>query len=429
MEDGEFFLRGIAAHDQCVACFRDTRDLQLEIVLVRPEPGHFVISNGLIQDRKRRRFALAQGVWHRLQSKPAAVERARVVAAVTHGVDVGIGGAGERIDDNSVLGREPGRLRELHIGRDADSDNHDVGLEGADTVYVAATASRFIFQLYGDPALKSVADLKGRVIVVTQPAASTDYTIDDIATRDWPAAIAKVREVSGADSVQVVPHCVGSMSFLMALAAGMQGVRSALCSQLGLHPVPVLLNRAKAQARLAALMHGVGIERLTTTFNSAAFEDRALEQVMRHWPTREKCDSEVCHRILFVYGEVFDHDRLNEATHDAIVHIFGKTRLTAFRHLSQMIREGHAVGAGGEEAYLPHLDRLAIPITFVHGEHNRMFIPRSTELTYDALRAANGDALYRRVVVKDYAHMDCWIGEHAAHDVFPLALAELDRFN
>ena len=28
------------------------------------------------------------------------------------------------------------------------------------------------------------------------PAASTDYTIDDIATRDWPAAIDKVREVT-----------------------------------------------------------------------------------------------------------------------------------------------------------------------------------------------------------------------------------------
>ena len=51
----------------------------------------------------------------------------------------------------------------------------DVGLEGADTVYVAATASRFIFQLYGDPAIKSVADLKGKVIAATQPAASTDY--------------------------------------------------------------------------------------------------------------------------------------------------------------------------------------------------------------------------------------------------------------
>lgn len=261
------------------------------------------------------------------------------------------------------------------------------------------------------------------------PAASTDYTIDDIATRDWPAAIARVREVSGAESVQVVPHCVGSLSFLMAMAAGMQGVRSALCSQLGLHPVPLRINRVKAQARMATLMHGIGIERLTTTFHSTAFEDRAIERVMRHWPTREKCDSEVCHRILFIYGEVFDHDQLNDATHDAVVHIFGKTRLTAFKHLTTMIRKGHAVDAAGAEVYMPHLDRLAIPITFLHGEHNRMFVPRSTELTYDALRAANGDALYRRVLIPGYAHMDCWIGERAATDVFPLALEELERFN
>ena len=30
----------------------------------------------------------------------------------------------------------------------------DVALEGADTVYVASTVSRFIFQLYGDPSIK-----------------------------------------------------------------------------------------------------------------------------------------------------------------------------------------------------------------------------------------------------------------------------------
>jgi NitT/TauT family transport system substrate-binding protein len=48
-------------------------------------------------------------------------------------------------------------------------------LEGADTVYIASTAPRFIFHLYGDPAIKTVADLKGKVLAVTQPAASTDY--------------------------------------------------------------------------------------------------------------------------------------------------------------------------------------------------------------------------------------------------------------
>ncbi len=51
----------------------------------------------------------------------------------------------------------------------------DVALEGADLLYIANTASRFIFRLYGDPAIKSVADLKGKVIAATQPAASTDY--------------------------------------------------------------------------------------------------------------------------------------------------------------------------------------------------------------------------------------------------------------
>ena len=51
----------------------------------------------------------------------------------------------------------------------------DVALEGADTVYIANTASRFIFRLYGEPSIKTVADLRGKTLAVTQPAASTDY--------------------------------------------------------------------------------------------------------------------------------------------------------------------------------------------------------------------------------------------------------------
>ena len=47
-----------------------------------------------------------------------------------------------------------------------------IALEGADTVYVASTAPRFIFQLYGAAGIKTVADLKGQVVAATQPAAS-----------------------------------------------------------------------------------------------------------------------------------------------------------------------------------------------------------------------------------------------------------------
>jgi ABC-type nitrate/sulfonate/bicarbonate transport system substrate-binding protein len=51
----------------------------------------------------------------------------------------------------------------------------DLALEGADTIYVASTVPRFIFQLYGDPSIRAVSDLKGKVVAATQPAASTDY--------------------------------------------------------------------------------------------------------------------------------------------------------------------------------------------------------------------------------------------------------------
>ena len=51
----------------------------------------------------------------------------------------------------------------------------DAKLEGADLTYVAGGLPTFVFQLYSRPEIKSVADLKGKVVAVTQPAASTDY--------------------------------------------------------------------------------------------------------------------------------------------------------------------------------------------------------------------------------------------------------------
>jgi ABC-type nitrate/sulfonate/bicarbonate transport system substrate-binding protein len=59
----------------------------------------------------------------------------------------------------------------------------DLNLEGADTVYVASTAQTFVFGLYGQPGISSVTDLKGKVVAVTQPAASTDYAARIALTR------------------------------------------------------------------------------------------------------------------------------------------------------------------------------------------------------------------------------------------------------
>ena len=64
----------------------------------------------------------------------------------------------------------------------------DMALEGADTVYIASTVPRFIFRLYGDPSIRNVGDLKGKVVAATQPAASTDYAMRMVLRRFGLAA-------------------------------------------------------------------------------------------------------------------------------------------------------------------------------------------------------------------------------------------------
>jgi len=252
------------------------------------------------------------------------------------------------------------------------------------------------------------------------PASRTQFTLDDIATKDWPAAVATVREVSGASSVQVMAHCVGSMTFLMAMLSGLQGVRSAVCSALSLFPVSPIGNRVKAKLDLGTLLRRFGVEMLTTSFDPGNPADRFIDQVVKMFPSREACTSAVCRRILGIYGEVYKHEMLNEPTHQAIHEMFGVANVTAFDHITRMIREGHVVDAQGRDVYMANLSRLALPITFLHGMENRLFLPEGTEKTFQLLAQRNGGGLYQRITVPVYAHMDCFMARNSATDIFPL---------
>ena len=262
------------------------------------------------------------------------------------------------------------------------------------------------------------------------PSASTQFSADEIATKDWPAAVAKVREVTNAETVQVMGHCVGSMSFLMAMLAGLQGVRSAVCSQLTTHPIGPALNEIKAGLRLASFLTVLGVETLDPDFDTKSdWQDYLYDAVLRFYPTKERSSSPVDRRILFMYGEVYKLDRLNQATHNAIHEMFGPANLTFFRHIALILRQDHIVDQHGKDVYLPHLERLAIPISFIHGADNAFFLPRGSEITYNLLREKNGKDLYTRHLIPGYAHMDCFIGKNSSRDVFPVILEELEKGN
>jgi cholesterol oxidase len=261
-------------------------------------------------------------------------------------------------------------------------------------------------------------------------ASRTQFTVDDIATRDWPAAVDTVREQTGQDTVQVFGHCVGGLSLFMAMGAGMEGVRSATFSSLAGNPIPTPGNQARAWARMATLFKAVGIKFLDVEYDPKRWDGKAIEALMRLVPFRHVYNTPIARRIYFIYGDVYDYENINRPTMEqAVPGFFGGGNLTFFEHISLMIRASEARDAQGQNAYWANLENFKVPINFITGEHNKMFVPKGLQRSYDTLRKAHGPSLYSHDVIKDYAHLDLWLGSNAERDVWPIALAELEKHN
>lgn len=260
------------------------------------------------------------------------------------------------------------------------------------------------------------------------PSASTRFDLDDVALRDWPAAVEAVRALTGAESVVAFGHCVGSMTLLMARLAGLQGVRALVCSQLSTHPVTTRLTRAKARLRLADIMDALGVRTLDTT-PGKGLRRRLMDLVVAAVPVdpEERCDSPVCRRIFAMYGPSYRHACLAPEMHAAIPAMFGISSVPAFRHITRILRVGHVVDARGRDTYMPGLDRLNLPILFLAGSRNRLFLPDSTRMLHDTLVRRFGPEGFERLEFAGYAHMDCFLGQDAARDVFPGVLDFLAR--
>src|SRR4051795_6991076 len=116
------------------------------------------------------------------------------------------------------------------------------------------------------------------------PASFGQFDVDDIALRDWPAAIDTVRRETGQDTVQAFGHCIGGLTLFMAMGGGLQGVRSLTFSSLAGHPIPAPGNQARAWVRLATLFKLLGIKRLDVDYRPDRWDRRVSETVMRALP-------------------------------------------------------------------------------------------------------------------------------------------------
>jgi cholesterol oxidase len=216
-----------------------------------------------------------------------------------------------------------------------------------------------------------VLDWRGSIDLAT----AGDQNLDDVARHDLPAAIDQMKTVTGATDVQVVAHDVAGLALLMALLEGMSGVRSCVVSQ--------------------AATHLPGVEVASELDIETLYEDQ----------------------------------RLNRQTRGALPELLGSPHPSLVRHLATAAKAGHLVTADGEDTYVGHLERLALPITFVHGSENRLIRPEAMDMTVAALCEMNDDAFYKKHLMKGYGNTDCMFGADAAADVYPVILGHLEETN
>jgi pimeloyl-ACP methyl ester carboxylesterase len=260
----------------------------------------------------------------------------------------------------------------------------------------------------------------------------TQWTLDETAVFDHPAAVRRVLEETGWDRIKAIVHCQGSTGFFMALVAGlMPQVTTVVSSAVSLHTVIPTLSKVK--------MRCVGLFSYMSDYmnpqwglHAPTVPAKLIDLIVRL--THHECDNPVCKHVSLTYGAGFPslwrHENLSEDTHEWIKGQFAECPMSFFLQMRQCVRAGHLVAVDGRRELPPHV--LAAPpqtearMAFVAGAANQCFLPESQIRTFqyfDGLRN-NYHSLH---IFEGYSHIDPFIGKNAAVDVFPTIIRELDR--
>ena len=269
--------------------------------------------------------------------------------------------------------------------------------------------------------------------------ASTDFepsewTLDQAAVHDHPKAVATVIERTGAEKIKAVVHCQGSTSFMMAAVAGLlPDVDTVVSNAVALHPtVPAL---ASWKLRLTTPV----VSRLTRYLDprwDIGDSPELIGRLIALWVrlVHHECGNQICKMVSFTYGAgrptLWSHANLNGDTHEWLRGEFGHVPLSFFRQIARSVREGHLVSVDGlpelPETLVGQPPRTDARFAFLSGAGNVCFTAEGQQRTFDFFDRADPGRHSLRIL-PGYGHLDVFMGQRAARDVFPLIREELDR--
>ena len=182
----------------------------------------------------------------------------------------------------------------------------------------------------------------------------------------------------------------------MALADGLDDVRSTVCMQFPLHPVTSHLNTVKAALKVDKVLARVGLHTVKPRSGSDPQLGARRRAAGGTHALAERCGKPLCRWINAIYGCTHAHDQLNDATHDELDDMFGVGNLAALGHMGTIMNRRLVVDASGDEAYTRNPERIQVPVLLVQGERNYIFRPAGSMRTLRWLQTANEPSLYER---------------------------------
>jgi pimeloyl-ACP methyl ester carboxylesterase len=261
------------------------------------------------------------------------------------------------------------------------------------------------------------------------------FTLDDIALFDHPAALRELRRHIGNKRVHVIAQCLGSVSFMMSLAAGLVGeIASMTSNSVALVTRVPRWSKIKLAFGPGFFDYFAGVSFLDSRFGDAPVLTRGWMISRAVSLFHRECDFRACHMISFMWGAgnpgLWSHENLAPETHARVADLFGANGLHYYRHMRRMVRAGHAIRHDDRfpalpKDYLALAEHIGTPVLFLTGDRNHVF--RDSNIVCHQIMSKARPGLHELQVLPGYGHVDPIIGKDAARDVFPHILEFLRK--
>jgi hypothetical protein len=260
----------------------------------------------------------------------------------------------------------------------------------------------------------------------------SDYTLDEAAAFDHPAAVRKVCAETGSDRIDAVAHCMGSASLTMSVLAGLvPQLRTVVASAVSLH---IRIDR-KSRIRLHTLVPVLSKVLSGTDSQWAARAPSMPAAAFGRWATlvRREYDNRLVAAATYVFGDdenaLWQRSNMSAATLDWVAREFGYAPFTLFKQMRKCSDAGNIVPVDHlkelPESFLGVEPPQQTSFTFLAGTDNRFFLPNGQRESYEYFEKMQPGA-HHWVSLEGYGHYDVLAGRNAAEDVFPHILEALD---